>query len=91
VGLDYVGDTKTLDVHVKRLRAKVEEDPRTRVHILTVRGWATSSRPEGHSGAASEAAGLRPLAQALGLNCSYMPVGASTGTDTNCLPSEVTR
>jgi two-component system response regulator RegX3 len=33
-----VGDTKTLDVHVKRLRAKVEEDPAHPVHLVTVRG-----------------------------------------------------
>lgn len=37
-GSDYVGDTKTLDVHVKRLRAKIEEDPRHPALILTVRG-----------------------------------------------------
>lgn len=37
-GSDYVGDTKTLDVHVKRLRAKIEEDPREPTLILTVRG-----------------------------------------------------
>ncbi|HEV8296104.1 MAG TPA: response regulator transcription factor [Acidimicrobiales bacterium] len=37
-GLDYVGDTKTLDVHIKRLRAKVEEDPRHPRRILTIRG-----------------------------------------------------
>jgi two-component system response regulator RegX3 len=37
-GSDYVGDTKTLDVHVKRLRSKVEEDPGTPVHLVTVRG-----------------------------------------------------
>jgi len=37
-GSDYVGDTKTLDVHVKRLRAKVEPDPARPVHIVTVRG-----------------------------------------------------
>jgi len=37
-GADYVGDTKTLDVHVKRLRAKIEEDPANPAHLLTVRG-----------------------------------------------------
>jgi len=37
-GSDYVGDTKTLDVHVKRLRAKVEPDPAAPKHIVTVRG-----------------------------------------------------
>nr|WP_281352266.1 helix-turn-helix domain-containing protein [Phytoactinopolyspora alkaliphila] len=37
-GADYVGDTKTLDVHVKRLRAKIEPDPTTPTYLLTVRG-----------------------------------------------------
>jgi len=37
-GTDYVGDTKTLDVHVKRLRAKVEPDPSTPTRIVTIRG-----------------------------------------------------
>ena len=37
-GLDYVGDTKTLDVHVKRLRSKVEVDPASPTYISTVRG-----------------------------------------------------
>ncbi len=37
-GADYVGDTKTLDVHVKRLRSKVEEDPSTPSRIVTIRG-----------------------------------------------------
>jgi len=37
-GADYVGDTKTLDVHIKRLRAKVEQDPGSPEHIQTVRG-----------------------------------------------------
>jgi two-component system response regulator RegX3 len=37
-GSDYVGDTKTLDVHVKRLRSKIEPDPASPKHLLTVRG-----------------------------------------------------
>ena len=37
-GHDYVGDTKTLDVHVKRLRRKIEANPHEPVHLLTVRG-----------------------------------------------------
>ncbi len=37
-GADYVGDTKTLDVHVKRLRSKIEADPGSPVHLVTVRG-----------------------------------------------------
>jgi two-component system response regulator RegX3 len=37
-GADYVGDTKTLDVHVKRLRAKIEPDPGAPKHLVTVRG-----------------------------------------------------
>ena len=37
-GDDYVGDTKTLDVHVKRLRQKIEGDPHEPAHLLTVRG-----------------------------------------------------
>jgi len=37
-GSDYFGDTKTLDVHVKRLRAKIEADPANPVFIQTVRG-----------------------------------------------------
>lgn len=37
-GFDYVGDTKTLDVHVKRLRGKVEDDPSRPTRITTIRG-----------------------------------------------------
>jgi two-component system response regulator RegX3 len=37
-GSDYVGDTKTLDVHVKRLRGKIEDDPSAPRHLVTVRG-----------------------------------------------------
>jgi two-component system response regulator RegX3 len=37
-GSDYVGDTKTLDVHIKRLRTLIEEEPKNPAHISTVRG-----------------------------------------------------
>jgi two-component system response regulator RegX3 len=37
-GADYFGDTRTLDVHVKRLRRKIEDDPHHPEHLLTVRG-----------------------------------------------------
>lgn len=37
-GTDYYGDTKTLDVHIKRLRSKIEADPAEPVHLVTVRG-----------------------------------------------------
>ena len=37
-GSDYVGDTKTLDVHVKRIRAKIEPDPAVPQRIVTIRG-----------------------------------------------------
>jgi two-component system response regulator RegX3 len=44
-GSDYVGDTKTLDVHVKRLRAKIEPDPSMPRHIVTVRGLGYKYEP----------------------------------------------
>jgi two-component system response regulator RegX3 len=37
-GPSYVGDTKTLDVHIKRLRAKIEENPSAPTRITTIRG-----------------------------------------------------
>ena len=37
-GSNYFGDTKTLDVHVKRIRSKIEDDPARPIHLLTVRG-----------------------------------------------------
>ena len=37
-GLNYIGDTKTLDVHVKRIRSKIEEDPSRPAALVTVRG-----------------------------------------------------
>ncbi len=44
-GSDYVGDTKTLDVHVKRLRSKVEPDPAAPKHLVTVRGLGYKFEP----------------------------------------------
>jgi two-component system response regulator RegX3 len=44
-GADYVGDNKTLDVHIKRLRAKVEDDPGNPRHIITVRGLGYKFEP----------------------------------------------
>ncbi|GHF78267.1 two-component system response regulator RegX3 [Amycolatopsis bartoniae] len=44
-GADYVGDTKTLDVHIGRLRAKVERDPAHPRHLLTVRGLGFKFEP----------------------------------------------
>jgi two-component system, OmpR family, response regulator RegX3 len=44
-GADYVGDTKTLDVHVKRLRAKVEPAPSNPRYIVTVRGLGYKFEP----------------------------------------------
>ncbi|WP_046471228.1 response regulator transcription factor [Allosalinactinospora lopnorensis] len=44
-GADYVGDTKTLDVHVKRLRAKIEADPGNPEFIVTVRGLGYKFEP----------------------------------------------
>ncbi|MEV4253401.1 response regulator transcription factor [Spirillospora sp. NPDC049652] len=44
-GADYVGDTKTLDVHIKRLRAKIEDAPSTPRHIVTVRGLGYKFEP----------------------------------------------
>jgi two-component system response regulator RegX3 len=45
-GADYVGDTKTLDVHVKRLRAKIEPAPSTPRFIITVRGLGYKFEPD---------------------------------------------
>ncbi|MDP9393482.1 MAG: response regulator transcription factor [Actinomycetota bacterium] len=44
-GSDYVGDTKTLDVHVKRLRSKIEPDPAVPRHLVTVRGLGYKFEP----------------------------------------------
>jgi len=45
-GADYVGDTKTLDVHIKRLRAKIEPAPSTPKFIMTVRGLGYKFEPD---------------------------------------------
>ncbi|HAP89800.1 MAG TPA: DNA-binding response regulator, partial [Arthrobacter bacterium] len=44
-GSDYVGDTKTLDVHVKRLRGKIEPDPSVPRYLVTVRGLGYKFEP----------------------------------------------
>ena len=44
-GADYVGDTKTLDVHVKRLRSKIEPEPSNPRYIVTVRGLGYKFEP----------------------------------------------
>lgn len=44
-GDDYYGDTRTLDVHVKRLRGKIEKDPRNPMHLRTVRGLGYRFEP----------------------------------------------
>jgi two-component system response regulator RegX3 len=44
-GADYVGDTKTLDVHVKRLRAKIEPSPSNPQYLVTVRGLGYKFEP----------------------------------------------
>ncbi|HEX6967944.1 MAG TPA: response regulator transcription factor [Micromonosporaceae bacterium] len=44
-GADYVGDTKTLDVHIKRLRSKIEPEPSAPRHIVTVRGLGYKFEP----------------------------------------------
>jgi two-component system response regulator RegX3 len=44
-GSDYVGDTKTLDVHVKRLRSRIEQEPARPRHLVTVRGLGYKFEP----------------------------------------------
>jgi two-component system response regulator RegX3 len=44
-GADYVGDTKTLDVHIKLLRSKVEPDPAAPSRIVTIRGLGYKYEP----------------------------------------------
>ena len=59
-GSDYVGDTKTLDVHVKRLRAKVEPDPSAPTRIVTIRGLGLQVRGAQGLTAAGRAAATGP-------------------------------
>ena len=51
-GPAYVGDTKTLDVHVKRLRSKIEVDPAAPTSIVTIRGLGYKFQPPGPTAAA---------------------------------------
>ncbi|NUS72192.1 MAG: response regulator transcription factor [Corynebacteriales bacterium] len=44
-GTDYVGDTKTLDVHIKRLRSKLEPEPSAPRYLVTVRGLGYKFQP----------------------------------------------
>lgn len=44
-GSDYFGDTRTLDVHVKRLRSRIEEDPHRPRHLMTIRGLGYKFEP----------------------------------------------
>jgi two-component system response regulator RegX3 len=44
-GADYVGDTKTIDVHIKRLRSKIEPDPTEPRHVQTLRGIGYKFQP----------------------------------------------
>ncbi|MGH2717425.1 MAG: winged helix-turn-helix domain-containing protein [Actinomycetota bacterium] len=44
-GVEYFGDTRTLDVHIKRLRAKLEKDPSRPEHLITVRGLGYKLQP----------------------------------------------
>lgn len=44
-GSDYFGDTRTLDVHVKRLRSRIEEDPHRPRHLMTLRGLGYKFEP----------------------------------------------
>ena len=69
-GADYVGDTKTLDVHVKRLRAKIEPDPSSPRYLVTVRGLGYKFEPDrartrpavGSAASWRGAAAMRPAA-----------------------------
>ena len=67
-GADYVGDTKTLDVHVKRLRTKIEPDPANPKYLVTVRGLGYK-----FEGARSTAAGLRQGRRCARIACVATP------------------
>jgi len=46
-GYDYFGDTRTVDVHIRRLRTKIEEDPSNPRYVVTVRGKGYKFRDPG--------------------------------------------
>ena len=71
-GSDYVGDTKTLDVHVKRLRSKIEPDPSHPRYLVTVRGrgYKYEPQPQQHAACSNEEGG-----DPGGVPSFFMPVG----------------
>ena len=50
-GYGYFGDSRIVDVHIRRLRTKIERDPANPSHVVTARGLATGSCPDVMTGA----------------------------------------
>ena len=81
-GYDYFGDGRLVDVHIRRLRTKVEPDPALPRHILTVRGWATSWSPDDERCPVEPtAAGRRPTCPRRAGDCaSVRPCGDASAS-----------